>query len=77
MSTILMRSRVGEVKTKEEWQKEVNDFWDFVELQNRYICNPRAKTNRREFKRPSDAFERFARIIGLEEIENVSWDGVF
>lgn len=76
MST-LMRSKSGETKTREEWQKEVDDFWDYAELQNRYICNPRAKFNRRVFKRPNDAFERFAKIIGLEEITEISWEGVF
>lgn len=69
-----LKSKSGEIKTKEEWEKEVNDFWRYAELQNRYICNPRAKTNRREFKKPIDAFERFAKIIELKE---VSWEGVF
>lgn len=66
--SVLMRSKVGEIKTKEEWEKEVNEFWKFAELQNRYICNPRFASHKRQFKRPANAFERYAKLIGLETV---------
>lgn len=71
---MLLVSATGECKHKEEWEAELNKFWTWAELQSRYICNPRAKINKRYFKRPDNAFERYAKLIGLRE---VSYEGVF
>jgi hypothetical protein len=67
---MLFKSKIGEIKTKKEWQYEVDDFWAFAERQNKHICSSGALTNKRLFKKPSDAFERYARIIGLQQLED-------
>ncbi len=72
---MFLKSKTGEIKHITQWQAEVDKFWTWAELQTRYICNTRAKTNKREFKKPADAFERYARILGLEETS--SHEGVF
>lgn len=69
-----MKSKLGEVKTREEWEKEISLFWDWVITQNRYINNINSKTHKREFKKPLDYFERYAKILGLT---TVSYEGVF
>lgn len=76
----MLRSRIGEIKSRKEWEQEVEEFWSWASLQDRYICNSRSKINRRSFKMPEDAFQRYAKIIGLEEIREESepgYDGVF
>ncbi len=74
MATKHLISKIGEIKSEQEWRVEIDNFWIWTELQNRYICNPRAKTNKRSFTKPKDAFERYARLLGLVE---VSHEGVF
>ncbi len=68
---MLLKSRTGEIKSKAEWEAELDKFWKWANLQSRYM----AKTRNFHFRRPDDAFERYARIIGLEETS--SFKGVF
>lgn len=73
---IMMKSKLGEIKSKEEWQKEIDDFWVFAEAQSRYVCKLTAKSKRKEFRKPVNAFDRYARLLGLEEVTS-SYKGVF
>lgn len=64
------KSKLGEVKTKDEWQQELNEFWEYVERQNRYICRANSTVNKRSFKKPDDAFERYVKLLGLEKLND-------
>jgi len=79
-----LRSKLGEVKHIEQWEQELNEFWGWVEKQNRYICRVDAQHKRREFKKPTNAFHRYAKLLGLERVPSPeekhpepSYKGVF
>jgi len=53
-------SKAGEIRSEAEWRNDVDRFWCGMDAANSYL-NPA-----RQFKRPEDAFERYARIVGLQ-----------
>ncbi len=65
-----MMSRAGELKSVDEWHKELNTFWIWVEKQNRYLHDVRSQTHRKGFKRPTDAFERYSKLLGLVVVKS-------
>lgn len=76
---VLMKSKKGEVNTEEYWRDYTNEFWAWAEKQNRYVHHTGAKTNRKSFTKPADAFERVVRILGLEVVsdDEPGYSGVF
>jgi hypothetical protein len=64
----LLRSKIGEVMSEQEWRAWVDNFWDWAEKEHHPLV---------VFKRPKDYFERIVKILGLEEVSSFSYKGVF
>lgn len=62
---IMLKSNAGEIKSEKEWQREIDMFWDWAEIQ----------TRRNPFIKPANAFERYKKILGLTPVS--SYKGVF
>lgn len=73
MSTLYYKCQSGEIKTLEEWQEEIDCFWNWAEstMYNIYRDRSRLKL----LKRPVDYFERYAKLIDLKPV--ASYKGVF
>lgn len=63
MSTTKYRSRTGEVKSKEQWDGDLNRFW--ATFESSYNCGGFGDQLPR---RPADAWERFVKVMKLEEV---------
>lgn len=53
-----LQSKTGEIKHRLEWQYDLDAFWEIIP----------DRDLRAKFKRPHDAWERFVRVLGLEEV---------
>lgn len=54
------KSKIGEIRSEESWKYELETFWKVstgVDAEGK-------------FPKPLDHWDRFVRILGLEEIEN-------
>jgi hypothetical protein len=62
----LYMSKKGEVGDREYWESELNAFWDLFQGRVDQEIAHRLPT------KPANAWERFSKILGLEEVENES-----
>lgn len=53
------KSKTGEVMAESEWLSELEKFWGRISTDRDII---------KKFKRPDDSWERFKKILGLEEV---------
>lgn len=63
----LLRSKTGEVRSEQAWKDEMEGIWAVLTKMDDYKKVPK----------PVDAWERFSRVIGLEEVGLHSYKGVF
>jgi hypothetical protein len=62
----LYMSKKGEVGNREYWERELNAFWGLFQGRvDQEIAH-------RLPKKPANAWERFSKILGLEEVESES-----
>ncbi len=83
----MLKSKKGDIKPESQWRSELDEFWQWVDTQNKAILQHRKPGHKfskvalaRTFKRPADAWERETRLLGLEPVQtetSVSWRGVF
>lgn len=66
----LYRSARGDIKSEFQWRNELNSLWFELNRVDDFKRVPR----------PSDAWDRLVRVLGLEEVElntSNSFEGVF
>ena len=71
-------SKIGEVRSEESWKHELQHFWKSIGTAD----------YKEQFEQPKDSWDRFARVLGLQEISHEQatehssddssiWSGVF
>jgi len=57
----LYKSKTGEVRSKSHWEAHLDSFWSVFEEASSKLSNTLPS-------RPSDAWERYVKVVGLVKI---------